>query len=140
MKFNQESVKNLAKKATMGVGMALSMGSGEEVANHLSISLSDVGDNLWNTVSLFAPFGVGNEKPVFKISNVPIKTIRQFGKENNHLELSLGNGIKAISFFSSPTSYSLLPTTSACTLYAHLEKSYFRNRPELRLRIVNIEL
>ena len=32
MKFNQESVKNLAKKATMGVGMALSMGSGAEVA------------------------------------------------------------------------------------------------------------
>lgn len=104
----------------------------------LPISLTDVSEGLWQTVSRFAPFGVGNEKPVFKITNVPIRSLRQFGKENNHLELSLGNGVKAISFFSSPESYKLQATSSSCTLYAHLEKSYFRNRPELRLRIVDI--
>jgi len=104
----------------------------------LSISLSDIREELWQTVSRFAPFGIGNEKPVFKITNASIKSIRQFGRENNHLELNLDNGIKAISFFSSPATYSLLPTTNSCTLLAHLEKSYFRNRPELRLRIVDI--
>lgn len=104
----------------------------------LGIQLSDIGENLWSVVSKFAPFGVGNEKPVFKISNAPIKNIRQFGKENNHLELSLGNGVKAISFFSTPESYFLNPKSTQCTLHAHLEKSYFRDRPELRLRIVDI--
>ncbi len=118
----------------------LHLSSEEEMEGKgLAISLNDVGEDLWKTVSQFAPFGTGNEKPVFKISNAPIKSVRQFGKENNHLELALGNGIKAISFFSSPTSYSLLPSSTSCTLYAHLEKSYFRNRPEVRLRIVNIE-
>lgn len=105
----------------------------------LPINLTDIGENLWKTVSQFAPFGEGNEKPIFKIKNAPIKNIRQFGKENNHLEIELSNGLKAISFFSSPTSYSLLPTTNSCTILANLEKSFFRNRPELRLRIVNIE-
>ena len=117
-------------------------GSGAELTNDLSINISDVGDNLWNTVSLFAPFGVGNEKPVFKLKG-NIKSFKQFGKERNHLEVMLTDGkrdIKAISFFSSPSSYALKTDTGACTLQAHLEKSYFRNRPEVRLRIVDIRV
>ena len=109
-----------------------------DARNSVSIHLSDIGENLWQTVSLFAPFGMGNEKPIFKLNNVSIRSIKQFGKAGEHLELSLENGLKAISFFSSLTTYSLLPTSSSCTLHAHLEKSYFRNRPELRLRIVSI--
>lgn len=104
----------------------------------IPIALTDISEELWKTVSQFAPFGVGNERPVFKITNIPLKSVRQFGKENNHLELTLGNGVKAIAFFSSPESYKLQVGSSACNLYAHLEKSYFRNRPELRLRIVDI--
>lgn len=102
------------------------------------ISLNDIGEGLWQTVSQFAPFGMGNEKPLFTIKNAPIQSIKQFGKTKEHLELVLTPNLKAISFFSSPTSYSLLPTSTSCTLQAHLEKSYFRNRPELRLRIVDI--
>ena len=112
----------------------------QDSRHSVSIELKDIGENLWQTISPFAPFGIGNEKPIFKITNAPIRSIRQFGKENNHLELSLGNGIKAISFFSSPESYFLNPKSTQCTLHAHLEKSYFRNRPELRLRIINIDL
>ncbi|OHA91635.1 MAG: single-stranded-DNA-specific exonuclease RecJ [Candidatus Zambryskibacteria bacterium RIFCSPHIGHO2_01_FULL_49_18] len=105
----------------------------------LPMSLSDINEELWQTVSLFSPFGTGNEKPVFRIANAPVKNIRQFGKASEHLELTLGSGIKAISFFSSPKSYFLNPKSTHCTLYGTLEKSYFRSTPELRLRIVNIE-
>jgi single-stranded-DNA-specific exonuclease len=111
----------------------------EKVHNNLPINLSDVGENLWSVVSQFAPFGVGNEKPVFKIANAPIKSVRQFGKANEHLELALDFGVKAIAFFASPSTYNLVPSPSMCNLHCTLEKSYFRNRPELRLRIVNIE-
>ncbi len=108
----------------------------------VDILLSDVSEELWQTVSMLAPFGMGNPKPVFQIKNAEIKQVRQFGKENNHLEIVFKSGakdIKAIYFFSSPTSYSFLPTPGIhCTLTAHLEKSYFRNRPEVRLRIVEI--
>ena len=119
---------------------ALGSLSCEEISEKsgFSISLSDIGEDLWRIVAQFAPFSTGNEKPVFKIANAPIKSVRQFGKEANHLELSLGNGIKAISFFSSPASYKLPADSRTCDLSCTLEKSYFRNRPELRLRIVNI--
>ena len=105
----------------------------------ISISISDIGEDLWKTVAQFAPFGMSNEKPVFKIKDAPIKSVRQFGKTAEHLEIVLGNGVKAIAFFSTPTTYCLLPTTTTCHLCGTLEKSYFMNRPEIRLRIVDIE-
>ncbi len=111
-----------------------------EVEASLSVSLNDIGEDLWKTVAQFAPFGMGNEKPVFKITNAPVTSLRQFGKEQNHLELMLDNGVKAISFFSTPESYKLPAELSSCTLSANLEKSYFRNRPEVRLRIVDIRV
>jgi single-stranded-DNA-specific exonuclease len=135
-----ESLATLEEKLSEALARLASDGSDEREEAGFPISLSDVNESLWKVVWQFAPFGVNNEKPVFKIVNAPISAVRQFGKEQNHLELSLGNGVKAISFFSSPESYKLEATSSSCTLLANLEKSYFRNRPELRLRIVNIEL
>jgi len=106
----------------------------------LHINLSDIGENLWNTVSQFAPFGMGNQKPIFKIPKAEIKSVKKFGKENNHLEIMFNGGVKAISFFSDPTSYSVLLTPGIkISLLANLEKSFFRDRSELRLRVVNIE-
>ena len=110
----------------------------EETKNPLVINFSEIGEELWRIVERFSPFGEGNEKPVFKIANTPIKSVRQFGKANEHLELVLESGIKAISFFSSPRNYGLVPDTPFCTLEANLEKSYFRSRPEIRLRIVDV--
>jgi single-stranded-DNA-specific exonuclease len=120
---------------------ALASLSAQAVADEesVTISLQDIGEELWQTVAQFAPFGMGNEKPVFKIANAPVLSLKQFGKEQNHLEISLPNGVKAISFFATPESYRLSARVSSCTLHANLEKSYFRNRPELRLRIVDIE-
>ncbi|MEX2013770.1 MAG: single-stranded-DNA-specific exonuclease RecJ [Parcubacteria group bacterium] len=121
-----------------------SLESGPESArvSTLPISLTDVGDNLWTLVSTFAPFGMGNKKPIFKIPKAEIKSIKKFGKENNHLEIVFNGGardVKAISFFSDPASYSMvLAPGTQVSLFANLEKSFFRNRPELRLRIVDI--
>lgn len=133
-----ENISLLEEKLSKALMEIEGDGSADEEEASFVISLSDLNEGLWKTVSQFAPFGVGNEKPVFKIVNAPVKSIRQFGKEGNHLEITLSNGMKAISFFSSLESYKLNAASPSCNLHAHLEKSYFRNRPELRLRIVNI--
>ena len=112
----------------------------------LVISVSDVGENLWSTISQFAPFGMGNRKPIFKISKAEIKSVKKFGKEGNHLEIIFTDRnlpayrqVKAISFFSGPENFSIALTPGvSVNLLANLEKSYFRDRPELRLRIVDI--
>lgn len=105
----------------------------------LQINISDIGENLWNTVSQFAPFGMGNPKPVFRIPKAEITAFKTFGKENNHLEVIFQNNVKAISFFSTPENFTTsIVLGEKVNLLANLEKSYFRNYPELRLRIVDI--
>jgi single-stranded-DNA-specific exonuclease len=109
---------------------------------NIMVSLSEVGPKLWDTVSKFAPFGTGNPKPVFQFSDAEIKSAKNFGKSENHLEIIFKTdrgAVKAISFFNTieGTKAPLMPGAKV-SLKAHLEKSYFMNRPELRLRIVDI--
>lgn len=108
-----------------------------------SIELAHIGSRLWDMVSKFAPFGMANPKPLLKIENAEIKSAKNFGKTGNHLEIIFNTPdnqeVKAISFFKTVEDVSVsLKRGSKISLYAHLEKSYFRNRPEIRLRIVDI--
>ncbi len=106
------------------------------------IDIEDVGEELWSVVSAIGPYGVGNPKPIFRIPS-EITSVRQFGKAKDHLEIFLqsskGRDIKAISFFSHDKSFAMpLKADMKAEVHAHLEKSYFMSRPELRLRIVDI--
>ncbi len=131
-----ESLVTLEEKLSLSL-KTLVMGD-EEEEDRIEIEVKEIGDDLYKTISILAPFGMANPKPVFRISNAEIKSLRQFGKTGDHLELTLAPNIKAISFFSSPKSYNLEASTSFCNLDVHLEKSYFLGRPEIRLRIVDI--
>lgn len=108
----------------------------------IEIDVTDVGEELWGVVSALGPYGVGNPKPIFRIPS-EISSVKQFGKSKDHLEILLrsprGKDVKAISFFSHEESFGtpVKPYMKA-EVHAHLEKSYFMNRPELRLRIVDI--
>lgn len=105
----------------------------------IDVQIDEINEDLWGIVSQFAPFGTGNEKPVFKIKS-QISNVKQFGKAQEHIEITLDNKTKAISFFATLDSFSHQPTVgSTATVSATLEKSYFRNKPELRLRILDIQ-
>lgn len=118
---------------------ALEKLSQTESKNHggIQIEVSDVGESLWKTLSMLAPFGTGNPKPVFEM-NCEVKEVRSFGKNMEHLEISLHPNVKAISFFSTPEQFGNPVKGMQINLQANLEKSFFRGRPDLRLRIVDI--
>jgi single-stranded-DNA-specific exonuclease len=112
---------------------------------HINIQIEDVGENLWSTIAPFAPFGMGNPKPVFYIKNAEIKSAKNFGKKNDHLEIVFktkeGKSVKAIQFFTTIEDQKIsLTVGSKISLTAHLEKSFFLNRPEVRLRLIEIGL
>ncbi len=107
------------------------------------LSLDDINWNTYAHVEKFAPFGLGNPKPLFLFENIEITAMKLFGKEQNHLELkfknSSGKDVTSIAFFSTGDKFSVpLSVGSSINLVATLEKSQFRNFPELRLRIVDI--
>jgi len=103
------------------------------------VEIDEVTWKMYDEVTALAPFGVGNEKPLFLLENVPVAAVRMFGKEKNHLQLNLQKSdrgiVPAIKFF---TKQSPVRAGERVSLLAHLEKSTFGYKPELRLRIVDI--
>jgi single-stranded-DNA-specific exonuclease len=109
-----------------------------------TLSPDDLEEKLFEEVLTLAPFGVGFEKPIFRIEDVKIISIKEFGKGKNHLELVIaGHGglkIHSIGFFMTRKSFNLeIEEGSVITLYGSLEKSYYRREPEYRIRIEHIE-
>ncbi len=118
-------------------------GKGQEIFVDKKLSLDDVNWQTYAQIEKLAPFGIGNAKPVFLFENIEIMEMKLFGKERNHLELnfqnSKGKKVSSIAFFSVPEDYQVkIEKGSRINLVATLEKSTFRNFPELRLRIVDI--
>ena len=107
-----------------------------------TLSPEDVNEKLWKDIAKFAPFGMENKKPLFILPSVKIANVKIFGKENNHLELTLeskGKKVVAISFFAQPNTWGReLKSGDIIDLIATLENSTFRGRNEIRLRIENI--
>jgi len=107
------------------------------------ITIDDVTLSNYNVIDKLAPYGMGNPKPRFLFKDLPISSVKEFGKEKNHLELSFinskGKTIKAISFFKTRESFgNILSAGERVNLVATFEKSTFAGRTELRLRIIDI--
>lgn len=92
--------------------------------------------------SQLAPFGTGNPKPLVGFNKVTPSKVEQFGKSKEHLKLLFRNSnsdIEAIAFFATAGQFTKTPSQSeVCTVLAHIEQSYFMNRHQLRLRIIDI--
>ena len=92
-----------------------------------------------------APFGVGFEKPLFIFPGVSVAGARTFGKQQNHLELSLtrpsttlgaSERIAGIAFFSTPESFTKKPGLGdSVSVVGNVERDW-RGAP--RLRVVDI--
>jgi single-stranded-DNA-specific exonuclease len=115
----------------------------EEIFVDKKATLDEINWETWKEIEKFAPFGYENPKPAFLFEDIEIQNVRLFGKENNHLELKFKNSggkeISAIAFFQNGNRFEAdLENGNKVNLVATMEKSVFRNYPELRLRIVDI--
>ncbi len=109
----------------------------------MELSLENLDWNLFNEINKLAPFGIGNPKPIFLFKKVTAHSIRTFGKTNDHVEIVFkkksGATIPAISFFGATNEWATaVKPNSEIDLVASVEKSMFRGRPELRLRVVDV--
>ena len=104
------------------------------------LSLSDVTESLVRTLRALGPYGEGNPKPLFLFRGVVPQAVLLFGKTKEHTKLNFLSGLgplSAIAFFKTPEQFSPVPMVGEpLDLLAHVEESYFRERREVRLRIV----
>jgi single-stranded-DNA-specific exonuclease len=119
--------------------------SEEEIVYDIKTDLSIVNIKNWREIEKLAPFGLGNQKPVFLFESVKIENIKKFGKNGSgeHLEITFTDGsknkVKAVSFFSGLESFKKrLEEGVSVNLLANFDLSRFRGREELRLRIIDI--
>lgn len=112
----------------------------QEIQIDEDLDMDDVNEVTYQAIAPLAPFGEGNPKPVFGFKDVTPQSARRFGKKSEHLEVIYpkqgGGTIKSIKFFIGKEMEE--KATKPHTLLAHLEKSYFMGKTELRLRIVDI--
>lgn len=137
--FNLQEVLEKAYKEASKDGMMV-----EEKAEHDGfLTLSEVNEGLYKSLRDLAPFGVGNRKPLFKFNRVRVEKVLQFGKHNDHVRMTLsddsGKTVDAISFFFHRSPFKdtveLLSSGDYLELEAAVEKSFFGNKGELRLRV-----
>jgi single-stranded-DNA-specific exonuclease len=114
------------------------------------LSFDEVDSLLFSEINKLAPFGVGNHKPIFLFREVKPFSVRKFGKGNDHIEFifkkRFGQKISAIAFFGVKEKWAdkVLENDynknigEKIDLIASVEKSMFRGRPEIRLRVVDV--
>lgn len=112
----------------------------------MELRLDDVDWRLSDDLAKLAPFGTGNPKPTFLFREVTPISIRRFGKTGgDHIEMTFakrsGAKVSAIAFFGAAEPWAdKVKDGHTCDLVASVEKSMFRGRPELRLRVVDVVL
>lgn len=110
------------------------------------LSIGDVAKQTYGEIERLAPFGEGNPKPLFLFENVLLKKRNWFGKENQHLTLSLGdekgNTAEAVSFFARDTDLARtledVSEGKPLSIAAHIEKSVWNGHTSIRLRLIDV--
>ena len=92
-----KQIEDRLDKATFP--LSFGKGSGDRI-DFIDIDIKDINRKLFDEISIFAPFGTGNEKIIFKIKlkEDDKLNVKRFGKQNEHLEILI-NGIRGIDFF-----------------------------------------
>lgn len=120
----------------------------EETKEHDGfLTLSEVNSSLYKSLRTLAPFGVGNKKPTFKFNRARVEKVLYFGKHKDHVRITLsddnGKTVDAISFFIARAPFKdtveLLSEGDFVELEGSVEKSFFGNKGELRLRLEAME-
>ncbi len=104
---------------------------------------------LLSSLEKFAPFGMGNPKPVFMFRDVMVTHVSRFGKAEEHLRILIARDrdgfsietIEAISFFAKRElgkEAERLVEGKTATILANLERDQFKKGTPVRLRMVAI--
>jgi single-stranded-DNA-specific exonuclease len=108
------------------------------------VTVREIAWPLYIDISRLAPFGMGNPKPVFRVARASVASMKVFGKQKNHVEVSLscfdtGARARAFDFFRAPHDFSHVPASGASVdVLGTLVRDSFRGSHALALRVVDI--
>lgn len=106
------------------------------------LDASQVTFELFNSLARLAPFGTGNELPLFEFSSHEVIGARAIGKTQEHLRLEVKSPtqtLEAIAFGVKDEISDLLSDPSAIEFVATLDKNSWRGEEKLQLRIKDLK-
>ncbi len=121
----------------------------EEVAQSVDavVHPDDMTSRFLGVLERLAPFGEGNEKPLFELRDCAIAKSERFGKGNEHVKITIARGfderdnLEGVAFFAKgklAAASDALKAGSRAHVTAHLERDQFSRRRMPRLRLVSI--
>ncbi|MCK4540396.1 single-stranded-DNA-specific exonuclease RecJ [Candidatus Parcubacteria bacterium] len=129
-------IKNLAKKE-ITEGMMKPIIKIDAILNFEKID-----EDLYEKISALAPYGQGNERPVFLSENIKIFDIMTMGMEGQHIKFKLKNDksgfINAISFGGSER-WKNFAIGDIINIVYNLDLNVFNGRSEVQLKVVDIK-
>jgi single-stranded-DNA-specific exonuclease len=104
------------------------------------LPLEALNKNTLRDIAQLAPFGMGNEKPVFVFKNIFVERAEVFGKEGQHVRLIFARDfgtVSAIKFFADDALKNITSGT-VISIAASLEEDTYAKGSPVRLRIVDV--
>lgn len=99
----------------------------------------------WDLVALlekFEPFGIGNPRPIFLLSNMEIRNTRMLGADGKHLKLEIGSGNKIFDAigFDKAADFSDLKIGQKIDLACNIERNVFNGNHSIQLKILDLKI
>ena len=121
----------------------------EELLADAELTPKETNARLLLSLEKFAPFGMGNPKPVFMLRDVLVHEVSWFGKAEEHLKIKVAHDefgfttavIEGVSFYAKRElgkSCEKLASGGRATILANVERDQFSRRGAVRLRLVAI--
>jgi len=107
----------------------------------LNLKISDLSFDLIKRIRQLAPFGMGNPKPVIKLSNVSLEQSKAIGKDSSHLRTMVTdktNQMNAIGFGMYAQSQAM--DTDICDVYGELGVNVWRGKKNLQLMLDDFQV
>lgn len=118
----------------------------ETVYADAELSLHDTTHTLLGRISSLAPYGMENEKPLFLFKDVRIQKVTWFGKNGEHIKVTVAHGSEEIITREAVSFYGKRTLGKACDLFTEgrmlsltgfLEKDTFTRGQPVRLRLLS---
>ncbi|MBT4277946.1 single-stranded-DNA-specific exonuclease RecJ [Candidatus Falkowbacteria bacterium] len=109
------------------------------------IDLNDITWGLFNDLIKFAPFGMGNTKPIFLTRNLKLLSKREVGQNGNHLKIFVNESLEnsncskdCIGFGIAETWRENLKAGDKIDLLYEIDENHWNGNRELQLKVVDL--
>ncbi|MDR1032921.1 MAG: single-stranded-DNA-specific exonuclease RecJ [Candidatus Nomurabacteria bacterium] len=103
--------------------------------------LTEVNLGLVEELSQLEPFGMGNEKPIFRLNHMIAKYVDRIGRDGSHLKLTVedkhGSILKFLAF--SPPEHWFIEPGSKISVWVNLETNEWNGQKSVEGRILRLE-